>query len=152
MFGGSRPSDPVGMAGEMGQSANAAAARGEARSVVIDDLITRKSVLSPVSPYAQVAEAVLTANKGPAAAELRVARLKAEAKSKNWLPRIGPSVDLTSLGKVVASLLVEQVLFDNGKRKAEREFAAADVELAAVSLSTEMNTRVQEGLVHYVTA
>lgn len=152
MFGGSRPSDPAGMAGEMGQSANAAAARGEARSVVIDDLITRKSVLSPASPYAQVAEAVLTANKGPAAAELRVARLKAEAKSKNWLPRIGPSVDLTSLGKVVASLLVEQVLFDNGKRKAEREFAAADVELAAVSLSSEMNTRVQEGLVHYVTA
>jgi adhesin transport system outer membrane protein len=152
MFGGSRPSDPAGMAGEMGRSAEAATARGDARSVVIDDLITRRSVLPATSPYAQVAEAVLTANKGPAAAELRVARLKAEAKSKNWLPRIGPSVDLTSLGKVVASLLVEQVLFDNGKRKAEREFAAADVELAAVSLSTEMNRRVHEGLVHFVTA
>lgn len=155
MFAGSRPSDPAVLEGGGGQIARAAmdsAERGENRSDVIDALIARKSVVPAKGPYAAVAEAVLASNKGAGAAELRVARLKAEAKSKNWLPSIGPSVDLTSLGALVASILVEQVLFDNGKRKAERAFSAADVEVAAVSLSSEMNKRVYEGLTHYVTA
>ncbi len=155
MFGGAKPSDPVAIgvnANEIGFAADDKAERGEQRSAIIDDLIARRSVLPNDGPYAQIASAVLTANKGPAAAELRVARLKAEAKSKNWLPSIGPSLDLTSLGALAASILVEQVLFDNGKRKAERAYAAADVEIAAVGLSDEMNTRVYEGLNFYITA
>jgi adhesin transport system outer membrane protein len=155
MFGGARAADPAASAagsGEIARAGDDAEDRGETRSALIDELVSRRSVLPASGPYAQVAEAVLTANKGPAAAELRVARLKAEAKSKNWLPSIGPSVDLTSLGTLAASILVEQVIFDNGKRKAERAFAAADVEIAAVSLSEEMNKRVFEGLTFYITA
>lgn len=155
MFGGAKMSDPVAVganASEIGLAAGDKAQRGEQRSAIIDYLIARRSVLPVTGPYAQVANAVLIANKGPAAAELRVARLKAEAKSKNWLPAIGPSLDLTSLGSLAASILVEQVLFDNGKRKAERAFAAADVEIAAVGLSDEMNTRVYEGLTYYIIA
>ncbi|MFN3825009.1 MAG: TolC family protein [Pseudorhodobacter sp.] len=152
-FGPSRATDPLGpQGGEMARAMQDKADRGETRSILIEGLVARQSVLPPQGPYAQIADAILTANKGSAAAELRVARLKAEAKSKNWLPRIGPSVDLTSLGALAASILVDQVLFDNGRRKAERDFAAADVEVAAVSLSSEMNIRVHEGLVHYVTA
>lgn len=151
MFSGARPTD-LAAAGEISQASDAAEARGETRSALIDTLVARRSVLPVSGPYGQVADAVLTANKGPAAAELRVARLKAEAKSKNWLPTIGPSIDLTSLGALAASILVEQVLFDNGKRKAERAFAAADVEVAAVTLSEEMNKRVYEGLDYYITA
>jgi adhesin transport system outer membrane protein len=41
------------------------------------------------------------------------------------------------------------VLFDNGKKKAERDFAAADVEYAAVNLSIDMNTRVHTALSLY---
>jgi adhesin transport system outer membrane protein len=52
----------------------------------------------------------------------------------------------------VASLIVEQALFDNGRRKAERAFAAADVEVAAVSLAEDMNARVLSGLTHYLDA
>jgi len=149
MFGGAQPTD-LAATGEIGRASDAAEARGETRSALIDGLVARRSVLPVSGPYGQVADAVLTANKGPAAAELRVARLKAEAKSKNWLPTIGPSIDLTSLASLAASILVEQVLFDNGKRKAERVFAAADVEVAAVSLAQEMNKRVYEGLSYYI--
>ena len=47
-------------------------------------------------------------------------------------------------------MLLEQVLFDNGRRKAERAFAAADVEVAAVTLSADMNDRVKSALSLYV--
>jgi adhesin transport system outer membrane protein len=155
MFSGGKPSDIAASginANEIALAAEDRSDRKEQRSAIIDDLIARRAVVPANSPYGQVASAVLTANKGPAAAELRVARLKAEAKSKNWLPSIGPSLNLTSLGALAASILVEQFLFDNGKRKAERGFAAADVEIAAVGLSDEMNTRVYEGLAYYIAA
>lgn len=126
--------------------------KGEVRSSLIDDLQARQSVLDPSGPYGQVASAVLNDGAGVAAAELRVARLKAEAKSKNWLPKIGPDVSLTSLGTLAASILVDQALFDGGARRAEREYAAADVEVAAVTLSSEMNKRVYDGLKLYLAA
>jgi adhesin transport system outer membrane protein len=121
-------------------------------SPLITDLLARQTVLPAGGAYAQVADAVVANSAGAAEAELRVARLKAEAQSKNWLPQIGPQVTLTSLGGLAAGLLLEQALFDNGRRRAEREFAAADVEVAAVSLSTAMNQRVFDGLSYYVNA
>ena len=81
-----------------------------------------------------------------------MARLKAEARSKNWLPSIGPTVSLTSLGSVVAQLVVEQAILDNGRRKAERDHAAADVDVSAVMLVQDLNGRVHDGLAAYVNA
>ena len=130
----------------------ALAPQSDAQSALIADLLARRSVLSPAGPYAFVADAVLDNSSGAAAAELRVARLRAEARAKNWLPQIGQSVNLTSLSGLAASLLVETALFDQGRRKAEREFAVADVEVAAVGLSVAMNQRVFEGLSHYINA
>ena len=121
-------------------------------SAIIADLSGRISALPASGPYAQVAQAVLTDAKGAAKAELRVARLTAQAKSKNWLPQIGPSLSLTSLGDLATRILLEQVLFDNGAKKAERDLAAADVELAAVTLASEMNDTVAEGLKAYISA
>ncbi|WP_444429992.1 TolC family protein [Rhodobacter capsulatus] len=121
-------------------------------SAIIAELAGRVSVLPGSGPYAQVAEAVLRDAKGSAKAELRVARLTAQATSKNWLPRIGPSLSLTRLGDLAAELLINQTLWDNGAKRAEREAAAADVEVAAVSLSAEMNDTVAEGLKAYVNA
>ena len=37
----------------------------------------------------------------------------------------------------MATLVVDQVLFDNGRNKGEREFAIADVEVAAVNLAVD---------------
>lgn len=128
------------------------AGKGAQSSAVIAELQARTSILPPNGSYAQLAEAIVRANSGAAAAELRVAQLKSEAKSQNWLPQIGPSVSLSSLGGLVASLTVSQALVDNGRRKAERDFAAADVEVAAVGLSAAMNQRVFEGLSYYVEA
>lgn len=119
-------------------------------SLIIADLSARRSVLPASGAYAQVAQAVLEASKGSAQAELRVARLTAQAKSKNWLPQIGPTVSLTALGDLATQLVLEQVLFDNGGKKAERDHAAADVEVAAVALSAEMNDTVHDGLRYYV--
>lgn len=119
-------------------------------SPIIASLQSRKSILPPNGPYGQLGAAILSANSGAAAAELRMAQLKAEAKSKNWLPQLGPSVSLSSLSGMVASLTLSQPLIDNGRRKAERDFASADVEVAAVALSATMNQRVYEGLVYYV--
>lgn len=121
-------------------------------SAIIADLGHRVSTLPPSGPYAQVAHAVLTDAKGTAKAELRVARLTAQAKSKNWLPQIGPTISLSSLGEMATQILLEQVLWDNGAKRAERDYAAADVEVAAVTLSTEMNDTVAEGLKAYITA
>ena len=121
-----------------------------AKSALIADLQARRSVLPQAGPYVNVVDAVMTNSSGAAAAELRVARLKAEARAKNWLPRIGQSVNLTSLSGLAASLLLETALFDHGRRKAEREFAVADVEVAAVTLSSAMNQRIFEGLTYYI--
>jgi adhesin transport system outer membrane protein len=123
----------------------------QATSPLIADLAARRTVLGP-GPFADVSEAVIAASAGAAVAELRIARLKAEAQATNWLPKIGPTISLGSLSEVVASLILEQALFDNGRRKAERAFAAADVEVAAVTLAEDMNARVLTGLSHYLDA
>lgn len=121
-------------------------------SPVIAELASRQSVLTSGSPYAQVAAGVLAADARVAEAELQVAQLRAEAASKNWWPTISPRITLTSLGDLVADLVINQVLFDNGRKKAERDLAKADVELAAVSLSESSNDRVYDGLVLYLQA
>lgn len=130
---------------------NLAAANSGEASPIISDLIARRSVLVPGSAYAQVAEAVIATSSGLAEAELRASKMRALARSKNWLPTIGPSISLDALGQVAAGLLVDVALYDNGKRKAERAFAAADVEVSAVALSQDMNDRLKEGLTLYIT-
>ena len=127
------------------------AANNGAQSELISSLIARQSTLAPGGAYDQVADAVLATSSGVAAAELRASKMRAIARSKNWLPTIGPSISLNALGEVAAGLLVDQVLYDNGKRKAEREFAAADVEVSAVALSQDVNDRLHQGLSLYVT-
>jgi outer membrane protein, adhesin transport system len=119
-------------------------------SPLIEELLNRVSVLQP-GPLQDVANAVLEANTFPAEADLRAARLRAQAQSTNWLPSIGPEISLNALGAVVATIMISQVIFDNGAAKAEREFAKADVEVAAVQLAEDSNDRVQEALDLYIT-
>ncbi|WP_293573390.1 TolC family protein [Phaeobacter sp.] len=119
-------------------------------SAVISTLMQRQSMLPDGGVYDTIAIAAITASSRAAEAELISAKLRAEAKAKNWLPTLGPSVSLTDLGDLVAGILIEQVLFDNGRRKAERAFAAADVEVAAVNLSIDMNNRVETALGLYL--
>jgi len=140
-----------GIFGSKSADEQGAVSTGE-RSGVISQLSDRRSLLSAGGTYVQIAKAVLSSNLAPAEAELRAAKLRAEAQSKNWLPTIGPSLSLTSLGDFVASLVIEQVLFDNGRKKAEREFSVADVEVAAVLLSQDTNERVYDALDLYLSA
>ena len=137
-----------------GSAQYAAALDGELsngeRSEIIDALLNRRSVL-PSGPYAQVASSVLAANARAAEAELRAAMLRSQARELNWLPSLGPSISLTSLGALAAGLLVEQTLFDGGAKRAEREFARADVEVAAVALAKDTNDRVYQALDLYLT-
>lgn len=123
-----------------------------AESDIIQGLVARRSVLPSGSTYARVASSVLAANSRAAESELRAARMRSEAASKNWLPKIGPSISLTSMSSLVANLIVDQVLFDNGRQKGEREFAVADVEVAAVTLAQDTNDRVHTALELYVAA
>jgi len=123
-----------------------------AQSEIIQGLIARRSVLQSGSAYDRVARAVLAANSRGAESELRAAQLRSAAASKNWLPSIGPNISLSSLGSLVANIVVEQVIFDNGRKKGEREFAVADVEVAAVALAADTNTRVRTGLDLYINA
>lgn len=122
------------------------------QSLIIGQLQARRSVLASSSSYGLIAQGVLGGYARPAEAELRSARLRAEAQSKNWLPSIGPNISLSSMGQFVAQLFVEQVLFDNGRKKAERAFAKADVEVAAASLSIDTNARVYDALDLYLKA
>jgi outer membrane protein, adhesin transport system len=121
-------------------------------SPLLNDLMTRRSALPEGAALDHIADAVLVADTRAAAAALRSARLRARAQSRNWLPSIGPQVSLSSLGSVVAMLVVEQVLFDNGRKLAERDFAKADVEVAAVALVQDANARVFSALTLYLAA
>ncbi len=132
--------------------ATAAVVKPSDASPVIHALQTRPSVIEPGTPFAQVADAVIASDARVAEAELRVARLRAEAAEKNWLPRIGPRISLNSLGEFVAELIINQVLFDNGRKVAERDLAKANVEAAAVTLVEDGNRRVYEALSLYLTA
>lgn len=123
----------------------------DVESPVFDNLLNRRSVLAD-GALNDVANAVLDANSRAAEADLRAARLRSEAQQKNWLPTIGPNVSLSSLGGVVASLIVEQTIFDNGRKAAERQFAKADVEVAAVALAEDSNERVRQALDLYLKA
>ena len=121
-------------------------------SNVINGLVARRSALPNGSAYDQVTSAVLAANVRSAESELRSARLRAEAASTNWLPTIGPSISLTSLSDVIVNFVVDQVLFDNGRKKGEREFAKADVEVVAVAFAQDTNDRAATGLKLYLAA
>jgi len=135
--------------------ARGASAQGDkvnSESQIIQGLAARRSALPSGSSFDTVATSVLAANARAAEAELRSARLRAQAASKNWLPKIGPQISLSSLGALVANLVVEQVLFDNGRKKGERAFAVADVEVAAVHLARDTNDRVHSALGLYTDA
>lgn len=120
-------------------------------SVLIEGLLNRRSVLQAGS-LRDVAQAVMAANTRAAEADLRAATLRAEAKALNWLPTLGPSISLTSLGAVVTSLVINQALIDHGARRAERDFAKHDVEVAAVALAEDSNERVLQALELYLRA
>jgi len=120
-------------------------------SALIEGLLNRASVLEP-GPLRQIADAVMAANARAAEAELRAAMLRSRAAASNWLPRLGPNVSLTSLGSVVRSLVLDQAILDHGVRAAERDFARADVEVAAVSLAEDSNARVLAALELYLRA
>ena len=143
----SQAAEPAAMSAEEAEKA-----REASESTIITELSARRTVLPQGSPYDEVADSVLAANHRTAEAELRSARLRAAAAQKNWLPQIGPSISLTSLGDFVTTLFVEQVLFDNGRKKAEREFAKADVEVAAVTLAQDTNDRVATAIALYLNA
>lgn len=121
------------------------------RSVQIDALFNRVSVLEP-GAMATVADAVMAANTRAAESDLRAATLRAEARQSNWLPTLGPAITLDALGAVVAGIMVSQAIWDNGARAAERDYARADVEVAAVALAQDSNERVREALDLYLTA
>ncbi len=121
------------------------------QSDLINALLNRRSVL-PEGPYRQISQSVLAANARAAEAQLRAAMLRSQARELNWLPTLGPQISLTSLGALVANMVVEQTLFDNGAKRAEREFARADVEVAAVALAQDTNDRVYQALDLYLTA
>ncbi len=121
------------------------------QSVLIEDLLNRVSVLES-GPLRDVADALMAANTRAAEADLRAAMLRSEAQSTNWLGAIGPAITLDALGAVALSVMVSQALFDGGARAAERAFARADVEVAAVALAEDSNDRVLEGLELYLTA
>ena len=153
MGGGASKNGQAAMLGDSGKSPSALDAEMATgrQSEIIQNLLNRRSVLGS-GAFAQVADAVLAANARAAEADLRAAKLRAEARANNWLPSLGPNVSLTSLGAVVSTLVVEQVLFDNGRKKAERDYAAADVEVAAVTLAQDTNKRVLSGLELYISA
>ena len=153
--GNAGAADMVAMQSTAGNTATAKPTHSQkinAESQIIQGLIARRSVLPAGSAYSQVATAVLAANSRSAESELRAAQMRSRAASKNWLPQIGPNISLSSLGSLVATLVVEQVIYDNGRKKGEREFAVADVEVAAVALAADTNSRVRTGLDLYITA
>ncbi|MCH2164355.1 MAG: TolC family protein [Marinovum sp.] len=119
-------------------------------SPIIKELQARKAILPSGSAYDSVARSVLASSARIEEAELKAAHLRAQAAKYNWLPKLGPDISLTSLGDFVTSLFIEQVLFDNGRKIAERDYALHDVEKAAVAMSQASNNRVHDALSLYL--
>ncbi len=145
-----KPKSDAASTPEVSKRSSFAQEDAKAESEILNTLLARRSVLPSESALTDVADVALASSRRAAEAELQTARLRAEAEDKNWLPTIGPEISLTSLGDVIAGLVLEQVLFDHGRKKAERAYAAADVEVAAVSLSQDLNERVFVALSLYV--
>lgn len=125
---------------------------GGTASPTIADLSARQSVLPQGSAYARVAGAVISASPGVEAAELGLARLRSQAAAQNRWPSLSPSLTLDGLAGLAAQLVIDQPLWDNGRRAAERARATAEVDLAAVTLSSRQNERVFTGLSLYLAA
>ena len=125
---------------------------GSTASPIIATLAARRSLLPPDGTLARIASAVQANSPGVEPAELGLARLRAEAASRNIWPGVTPTLTLTSLSGLAAQLVIDQPLLDHGRRKAERARAAAELDLAAVTLSTRQNARAFEGLSLYLTA
>jgi len=123
-----------------------------AQSELIAKLAFRKSAYPVGSQNAQIAHAVMNNTTRVASADLWAAELRVMAATKNWLPGIRPSLSLDGLGAMVAQIAVEQVLFDNGRRKALRDVAWAELEVAAVEVSIDANKRVHDALSLWVEA
>ena len=119
-------------------------------SAVLNTLLARRSVIPSDSALKEVADVALTSSKRAAEAQLQTAKLRAQAEDKNWLPTLSPEISLTTLSDVIAGLVLEQVLFDHGRKKAERAYAAADVEVAAVTLSQDLNERTFTAMALYI--
>ncbi len=145
---GSSPGDPAGVSDSTAHLDR----KGEVVSEMISELRLRQSILPKASAFGRVSDAVLKNSRASAEAQLRVKRLTAKARSKNWLPKLGPDVSLSSLSSIAASLVFDTAIFDRGRRQAERDFAAADVELAAVDLVQDLNQKVYDGLKLYIEA
>lgn len=125
---------------------------GSTASPLIADLAARPSVLPPGGTMARIADAILATDPGADAAELGLARLRADAVARNAWPGLTPTLTLDSLAGLAAGLVIDQPLLDNGRRKAERARARAEIDLAAVTLATGRNARIHEGLSLYLTA
>ncbi|MCL4066177.1 TolC family protein [Pseudomonas sp. GX19020] len=142
------PGDPAAA----GETAAHLDSKGEVVSEKIDQLKLRQSILPANSSFGRVGAAVLKSSQASAESQLRVKRLTARARSKNWLPKLGPDVSLSSLSSIAASLVLDTAIFDRGRRQAERDFAAADVEMAAIGLVQDLNKKVYDGLKLYIEA
>ena len=141
---GQAPSDPAAI--------QRLAPEGGTASPLIADLAARPSILPPGGTMARIADAILAADPGADAAELGLARLRADAVARNAWPGLTPTLTLDSLAGLAANLVIDQPLLDNGRRKAERARARAEIDLAAVTLATGRNARIHEGLSLYLTA
>lgn len=141
---GQAPSDPAAI--------QRLAPEGSTASPLIADLAARPSILPQGGTMARLADAILAADPGADAAELGLARLRADAVARNAWPSLTPTLTLDSLAGLAANLVIDQPLLDNGRRKAERARARAEIDLAAVTLATGRNARIHEGLSLYLTA
>lgn len=125
---------------------------GSTASPLVADLAARRSVLPPEGVFARLATATHAAAPQVEAAELGLARLRAEAASRNAWPTITPSLSLDGIAGLAARLVVDQPLFDHGRRDAQRDRAAAELDLAAVTLSARQNQRAFDALSRYLDA
>lgn len=125
---------------------------GSTASPLVADLAARRSILPHGGSFARLAQATHAAAPQVEAAELGLARLRAEAAARNGWPSLTPSLTLDGIAGLAARLVVDQPLFDHGRRSAERARAAAELDLAAVTLSTRQNQRAFDALTLYLEA
>lgn len=102
--------------------------------------------------YADIAYAAMNTSIFPEIHELEALRHKSKGHKRLRLPRISPIAALTSPGEVVARLLFEQVVFDNGRYRAG--LAAIEAEEAKVQAEYQIaaNDAVSEAIVAYLQA
>jgi|GEM_PF-3579949 len=102
--------------------------------------------------YEAIARAIITQTPSASAASLEGQKLLGRAYNQNRLPQVSPTASVEDDGDVIGRLIIEQVIFDNGRFKAGKKLFTADEARVFGDYLIETNEDIAQGINVYLRA